>query len=243
MNRKMTSLILILAMILSTIVVSLAQPLPNNGQYPSGQNNYPYGSGYGSNNVPYPPGQDQGNVPYSDGQASSNSGQVSQGGHPQSGPSSEQPQNTPQASSGNMATNLVQGQKLSLQEVANIGGTVSSGASSSGDNSGDSGVKRLMLVGSGPQIQYWALYNGQWTKGPSAIYYNQQINTIYYNDQGQYLWSYEKYPNGYVDWQYLGYMYQGYYNMWFFGDARGYHQTAIWGSNSGWSNVLWIYVW
>ena len=153
------------------------------------------------------------------------------------------PRTLPQASSGNMATNLVQGQKLSLQEVANIGGTVSSGASSSGDNSGDSGVKRLMLVGSGPQIQYWALYNGQWTKGPSAIYYNQQINTIYYNDQGQYLWSYEKYPNGYVDWQYLGYMYQGYYNMWFFGDARGYHQTAIWGSNSGWSNVLWIYVW
>jgi hypothetical protein len=139
----------------------------------------------------------------------------------------------PQASSGNMATNLVQGQKLSLQEVANIGGTVSSGASSSGDNSGDSGVKRLMLVGSGPQIQYWALYNGQWTKGTSAIYYNQQINTIYYNDQGQYLWSYEKYPNGYVDWQYLGYMYQGYYNMWFFGDARGYHQTATQRNSDG----------
>jgi hypothetical protein len=233
-------------MILSTVVVSLAQPLPNNGPYSSGPSNYPTGPG----NVPYPPGPGQGNVPYNNGgqysnggQSSNNGGQGPQGEHPQYGPSSEQPQNTPQASTGNMATSLAQGQQLSQQEVANIGGAVSNGASSSGDNSGGSGVKRLLLVGPGSQIQYWALYNGQWTKGPSAVYYNQQMNTLLYNDQGQYLWSYEQYPNGYVDWQNLGYMYQGYYNMWFLGDAKGYHQTAIWGSNSGWSNVLWTYVW
>lgn len=245
MNRNLISLALVLAVILSMVAVSLAQPLPNNGPYPSGPSNYPYGPG----NVPYPPGQGQGNVPYNGGpssnggQSSSNSGQGSQGGHPQSGPSSSEPQNTPQASAGNMATNLAQGQQLTQQEVAKIGGDISSGASNLGANSGGSGVKRLLLVGPGSQIQYWALYNGQWTKGPSAIYYNQQMNTIFYNDQAQYLWSYEQYPNGYVDWQNLGYMYPGYYNMWFLGDATGYHQTAIWGSNSGWSNVLWIYVW
>lgn len=252
-------------MLLSTVIVSLAQPVPNSGygpygqnigpygqsggQYPSGQGNYypsgpgnyPSGPGNmpyppGQGNMQYPPGQGQGNMPSSGGNQSSSGGQGSQGGHPQSGPASAQPQNTPQASSGRMATNLAQGQQLSQQEVASLGGAVSTGTPSSG------GAQTYRLV-IGPQIQYWALYNGQWTKDASAIYYGQQMNTLLYNDQGQYLWSYELYPNGYVDWQNLGYMYQGYYNMWFMGDARGWHQTAIWGSNSGWSNVLWIYVW
>ncbi|HWQ18923.1 MAG TPA: hypothetical protein VN455_04040 [Methanotrichaceae archaeon] len=179
-------------------------------------------------------------MPNSGGNQSSAGGQGSQGGHPQSGPASSQPQYTPQASTGNMATNLAQGQQLSQQDIANIGGAISTGTPSSGGNAGGAQVYKLIV---GPQLQYWALYNGQWTKDATAIYYGQQMNTLLYNDQGQYLWSYEQYPNGYVDWQNLGYIYQGYFNLWFMGDAKGWHQTAIWGSNSGWSNVLWIYVW
>jgi hypothetical protein len=38
-------------------------------------------------------------------------------------------------------------------------------------------------------------------------------------------------------------LYSGYYNRIFLGDATGWHQVAVWGSQSGWSNVLWIYVW
>lgn len=256
MNRKMISIALILAMLLSTVVVSLAQPFPNsgpypsgpgNGLYPSGPGNGPYPSGPGNGpypsvpgNLPYPPGQGQGNQLNPGGNPPSTGGQGSQGGHPQSGPSSVQPQVTPQASTGKTATNLGQGQQLSQQEVANIGGAVSTGAQGSGGNSGGAQTYKLVI---GPTLRYWALYNGQWTMDATGIYYGQQMNTLLYNDQGQYLWSYEQYPNGYVDWQSLGYMYPGYYNMWFQADAYGWHQTAIWGSNSGWSNVLWIYVW
>ncbi len=92
-------------------------------------------------------------------------------------------------------------------------------------------------------LEQWALYNGQWTKNPSAVNYYGRMNLLVNNDQSQYLWSYEKYPNGYEDWHDWGYLYSGYYNRIFLGDATGWHQVAVWGDKSGWSNVLWIYVW
>jgi hypothetical protein len=92
-------------------------------------------------------------------------------------------------------------------------------------------------------LEQWALYNGQWTKDSSAVNYYGRMNILVNNDQGQYIWSYEQYPNGYVDWHNWGYWWPGYYNRIFLGDAPGWHQIAVWGSQSGWSNVLWIYVW
>ncbi|MDM7913614.1 MAG: hypothetical protein QUS09_11010 [Methanotrichaceae archaeon] len=92
-------------------------------------------------------------------------------------------------------------------------------------------------------LEQWALYNGQWTKNPSAVSYYGRMNLLVNNDQSQYVWSYEKYPNGYEDWHNWGYLYPGYYNRIFLGDAVGWHQVAVWGNKSGWGNVLWIYVW
>jgi hypothetical protein len=55
--------------------------------------------------------------------------------------------------------------------------------------------------------------------------------------------SYERYPNGYEAGQYWGYWYPGYRHAWFGADYKGWHQIAVWGSRSGWSNPIWVYVW
>jgi hypothetical protein len=92
-------------------------------------------------------------------------------------------------------------------------------------------------------IQQWIYYSGIWTYGPAALWFGQRTNTIIRTDQYQRIWSYERYPNGYEDWQYWGYWSPGYHHAWFGADARGWHQIAVWGSRSGWSNPIWVYVW
>ncbi len=92
-------------------------------------------------------------------------------------------------------------------------------------------------------LQQWIYYCGRWTGGPAAFWYGQRTNTIIRNDQYQSIWSYEKYPNGWVDWKYWGYWQPGYHHAWFGADAKGWHQIAVWGSRSGWSNPIWVYVW
>lgn len=155
--------------------------------------------------------------------------------HPSGGPSSgEQPQYTPSASTGKVVENLGQGQAVSQQQLAQLGGEPASAKTSTGGK-----LMAYLVTG----LEQWAYYNGQWTKDPSAVYYNGRMNILVNNDQGQYIWSYELYPNGYVDWHNWGYWWPGYYNRIFIGDASGWHQIAVWGSQSGWSNVLWIYVW
>lgn len=92
-------------------------------------------------------------------------------------------------------------------------------------------------------IQQWIYYAGRWSYGPAALWFGQRTNTIIKTDQYQRIWSYERYPTGYQDWQYWGYWSPGYHHAWFGADARGWHQIAIWGSRSGWSNPIWVYVW
>ena len=92
-------------------------------------------------------------------------------------------------------------------------------------------------------IQQWIYYAGGWSYGPAAMWYGQRTNTIIRTDQYQRIWSYERYPNGYEDWHYWGYWSPGYHHAWFGADARGWHQIAVWGSRSGWSNPIWVYVW
>lgn len=226
---------LLIAMMVIVIITSLAvcvvaQPLPD-GSYSNPP--LPSGSQYPS----YPPGYPgQGNQQGQNNQMNNTNNQQNFVNHPSSGPTAgQQPQYTPSASTGKVAENLAQGQSLTNNQLAQLGGAPQSSQASTG------GQAKAYLVLTG--LEQWAYYNGQWTKDASAVNYNGRMNIVVNNDQGQYLWSYELYPNGYVDWHNWGYLYPGYVNRLFLGDASGWHQVAVWGSQSGWSNVLWIYVW
>jgi hypothetical protein len=223
--------IALIAIIIASSAVCIAQPPPYGGSNPP----LPDGSQYPS----YPPG-----YPGQGGQQGQNNqgnnmnsqGQGALVDHPSSGPSlGQQPQSTPSASTGTVAENLGQGQ-VSSQQLAQLGGAPGGGTQAT---TGGQVKAYLLLTG----LQQWAYYNGQWTTYPSAVNYYGRMNIVFNNDQSQYIWSYERYPNGYEDWNNWGYLYPGYYNRIFLGDAIGWHQIAIWGSQSGWSNVLWIYVW
>ncbi|MGA9099210.1 MAG: hypothetical protein WB392_09795 [Methanotrichaceae archaeon] len=231
MKRTMLLIaMMIVVIITSSAVFVAAQPLPYGGY---SNPPLPSGSQYPS----YPPGYPgQGNQQGPNNQMNNTNNQQNFVNHPSSGPSAGlQPQYTPSASTGMVAENLAQGQVLSNQQLAQFGGAPQSSKTSSGSQ-----VKAyLVLTG----LEQWAYYNGQWTTDPAAVNYNGYMNIVVNNDQGQYLWSYELYPNGYVDWHNWGYLYPGYLNRLFLGDASGWHQIAVWGSQSGWSNVLWIYVW
>ncbi len=229
---------MIVVIITSLAVCVIAQPPPDGGY-----SNPPYPPGYsGSGNQPYPPSPPGQQGQYPSGQGNQQ-GQGNQGNnqqnfvdHPSSGPSAgQQPQYTPSASTGTVAESLPQGQALTNNQLAQLGGAPQSSKASTG------GQVKAYLVLTG--LEQWAYYNGQWTKDATAVNYNGRMNIVVNNDQGQYLWSYELYPNGYVDWHNWGYLYPGYINRLFVGDASGWHQIAVWGSQSGWSNVLWIYVW
>jgi hypothetical protein len=147
-----------------------------------------------------------------------------------------QPGSAPSASTGQVASSLGEGQAVSEDQVAAIGGSLQGSGSASGQKS----MAYASYMGG---LQQWALYNGQWTNGPSAVNYYGRMNVVVDNDQGQYIWSYEWYPNSAEQWKSWGYWWPGYHNTWFLGDMRGWHAIAVWGSSSGWSNVLWIYVW
>jgi len=92
-------------------------------------------------------------------------------------------------------------------------------------------------------LQHWIYYCGSWSTGPAAFWLGQQTNTIVRNDQPQNIWYYDRYPNRYEQWWYGGYRYPGYIFGYFRADMRGWHQIAVWGSRSGWSNPIWVYVW
>jgi hypothetical protein len=237
--RKEMLLVAVIIAIMALFSVGIALPPPPDGSYsppaPDGSQYPSYPPGYpGQGNQQYPSDQ-QGTYPPGQGTQPGQATQSGQGPsveHPSSGPQSEQPQSTPSASTGTVAENLGQGQSISKQQVTQLGGEPSSA---------EAGGKYMAYLVTG--LEQWALYNGQWTKNPSAVNYYGRMNLLVNNDQSQYLWSYEKYPNGYEDWHNWGYLYSGYYNRIFLGDATGWHQVAVWGSQSGWSNVLWIYVW
>lgn len=226
MKRKIVLIAMMIIVIATSIVVCIAAPPPPDGSYSNPP--VPDGSQYPS----YPPGYPgQGNQ---QGQNNQGNNQGAFINHPSSGPSAgQQPQYTPSASSGKVAENLAQGQVLNNQQLAQFGGAPQSTKASAGGQ-----LQYIIVTG----LEEWAYYNGQWTKDPSAVYYYGRMNLVVNNDQGQYLWSYDRYPNGYQDWHYWGYLYPGYYPLLFVGDMSGWHQIATWGSQSGWSNVLWIYV-
>jgi len=87
----------------------------------------------------------------------------------------------------------------------------------------------------------WALYNGMWTMGPSGVSQFQQMNLIVKNNQWQNLWGYDS--NSFPQWTFWGYMGPGFIPSTFYADTKGWHMCAIWGSVSGFSNTLPIFVW
>jgi hypothetical protein len=246
MNAKLVMTSVVFAVFIFLSATALAQPVPYD-QYPSGPDypgpdypsdpnypgpDYPLDPNYPGSDYPnyptdpYNPGPQQGpeTVPGSSG---------GDGGHPSDGPSSSQPLSTPSGSN-TEALSYSEGQALSQQEVASSGMMVSG----SGTTSGSRAMAYMMVTG----LQIWTRYNGMWTTDPASVFFWRSTSILSNNDQAQTVWSWERYPNGKQIWLNLGYRMPGYFHSRFIGDTRGWHQLAIWGSRSGWSNVVWIYV-
>ncbi|MBN1236381.1 MAG: hypothetical protein JW999_10100 [Methanotrichaceae archaeon] len=248
MKTKLVNAFVVLALFIFLTATTLAQPVPSgpdylNPNYPSdpyypgpdypSDPNYP-GPGYPSD-PNYPSGPTD---PYYPGPqpspATTPATGNNDGGHPSAGPISSQPLSAPSGSS-TEALNYEEGQALSQQEVFSSGMM----ASGSGTASNSRSVSLMMVSG----LQIWTRYNGMWTTDPASVFFWRSTSILSNNDQAQTVWSWERYPNGQQSWRNWGYRMPGYFHGRFFGDARGWHQLAMWGSRSGWSNVVWIYVW
>jgi hypothetical protein len=235
MNAKLLMTSVVFAVFIFLTASALAQPLAYD-QYPSGPDypgldpldpNYPREEYPNYPTDPNYPGTQQGPVtdPISSG---------GNEGHPSNGPSSSEPLFAPSGSN-TEALNYAEGESLSLQEVSSSGMM----ASGSGIGSADRSMTFMMTSG----LQIWTRYNGMWTVDPASVFFWRSTSILSYNDQAQRVWSWEGYPRGRQVWRNLGYRMPGYFHGRFTGDERGWHRLAMWGSRSGWSNVLWIYVW
>jgi hypothetical protein len=91
-------------------------------------------------------------------------------------------------------------------------------------------------------LQLYILYNNRWCQDPTSYWYSETANMMIYSDQPQYLVMYERYPNGQIQRNDIGYVDSGYNAGMFEADSKGLHTLAFWGSRSGWSNQLQIYV-
>jgi len=252
----MKCLVLAFAALISMAAISVAQmgfpePYPGDSSWlnpPWGHDNWP---GQWPDNWP-----NQWEEPYPTPEPvpgpSAPSGMYSDSAPTGSRPDSYQPVSTPSASTGSPISYLDDGASLSEREVSSLPGgssLLAPGGSAAPLASG--GTDAFQSYYGGTQayrryyggLQQWIYYCGRWTYGPAALYYGQRTNTIIRNDQYQMIWSYERYPNGYEAWQYWGYWYPGYHHAWFGADAKGWHQIAVWGGRSGWSNPIWVYVW
>jgi hypothetical protein len=230
MNAKLAMTSVVFAVFIFLTATTLAQPVPYD-QNPSGPDwpsdpNYPGPDYPGYPTDPYNPGPHQGPVTVP--------GSGSNEGHPSEGPSSSEPLSAPSGSN-TEALNYAEGESLSLQEVS------SSGMMASGSGSSSSAYRSMdFMMVSG--LQVWTRYNGMWTTGPASVFFWRSTSILSYNDQAQTVWSWEGYPRGRQVWRSLGYRMPGYFHGRFTGDERGWHRLAMWGSRSGWSNVVWIYV-
>lgn len=129
------------------------------------------------------------------------------------------PISIPPASTGESVPYLYHGQDISLEDVIKVGGMISQ-------------------VGS---LQQFILYNNKWTQEPTAYWSNTQTNSIIYVDVPQYILVRIKYPDGQIVLKDWGFWAEGYHAAWVLAESKGWCQIALLGSNSGWSNVLWVY--
>lgn len=110
------------------------------------------------------------------------------------------------------------------------------------------GKAKAITIGPRPSavirgLHLYILYKGAWVDTQAGIYQGQWTRLLLWNDRPQNLWLYEGYPDGSYRWYSLGYRWTGYYNAWFYADVVGWHVLAAWGDKSGWSNVVFIYIW
>ena len=237
MNAKLAVTMVAFSVFIFLAATAIAQPVPYD-QYPYGPDwpsdpNYP---GWDYPNYPTDP-----NYPGPSQDSRSSSGSSGDGGHPSQGPASSEPLSAPSAST-TEALNYAEGQSLSLQEVSSSG-MMASGNEMMAYGSGTAASGGSMAYMSTSGLQIWVRYNGRWTTGPASVSFWRSTSILSYNDQSQRIWSWEGYPRGRQVWRDLGYRMPGYFHGRFTGDERGWHRLAMWGSRSGWSNVLWIYVW
>lgn len=141
---------------------------------------------------------------------------------PAAGP---EPSYAPPASLGMAEFDLSQGEALTFSRASSIGGS-----------------SALATMPGMPGLQTFILYNGAWSMDASAFLLGERTNLLVNNDQPQQLWSYERYPDGRGEWISIGYMYPGYFSGWYEAVEPGWHQLAVYGEMTGWSNLLWIYV-
>ncbi len=242
MNAKLVMTSVVFAVFIFLTATTLAQPDPYE-EYPSGPDylgpSYPYDPNYQEQGYPDYPSD-----PYSQGPqqgpATIPGSSSSDSGHPSDGPDSMQPLSAPSGSS-TEALNYAEGQSLSQQEVSSSGMMASGSemmASGSGMATADRAMAFMMVSGS----QIWTRYNGMWTTGPASVFFWRSTSILSNNDQAQTIWFWEGYPSGQQVWKNMGYRMPGYFHGRFIGDSRGWHRLAMWGSRSGWSNVVWIYV-
>jgi hypothetical protein len=128
--------------------------------------------------------------------------------------------NVPSPSAGQSYPYLFHGQRPSMEELRGIGGDI-------------------YFPGG---IQIYILYNNKWCQDATSYWYSEEANMMIYSDQPQYIVMYERYPNGQIQKNDIGYVDSGYNTGMFKADSKGLHTLAVWGSRSGWSNQLQIYV-
>lgn len=169
--------------------------------------------------------------------------------HPAQVPQAEIPAFKPSANTGNVVATFGEKQVLESQDVMASFGSEPQ-FESNGASEYANGLSSNPYYSYSPQllsppkpsgIRMWALYNGIWTMGPSAVLQFQEINLIVKNDKWQYLWGYDS--NSLPHWTFWGYMGPGFIPSTFYADTKGWHMCAIWGSVSGFSNTLPIFVW
>jgi hypothetical protein len=243
--------LIVLVLLTSTAMICTAQPTPGGfpGMVPGVGPSYPF-----DDEAPIWPGSQSGvgpSYPIDDqapnwpgSQSGIGPSDTSGSEHPTEGPQVAVPTYTPSANTGNVLGYLENGQTLDPQTIiANFGSKPEpSSEDGSAQSNRDLNPGLAFMAPPPPKgIQIWAFYKNQWTQGPSAIFLNQQMNIAVRNDQTQFLWGYDS--NSWQTWSSWGLRWPGTMFSTFLGDVRGWHFVAMWGSKSGWSNVLPIYVW
>jgi hypothetical protein len=166
--------------------------------------------------------------------------------HPSSAPEEQPPVNTPSLNTGKAITNLANGQILQTQDVvAAFGSEPQDSVSTESDQaisiypSGSRAVYPAYIPPTN-KIQFFAFYKNKWTMKNSALSMGHLMNLIVVNNRKQHLWAYDS--NTWTKWQDLGKCNKGLVSLQFLADTSGWHHCIIWGSKSGWSNSLWIWV-
>jgi hypothetical protein len=239
MKKYLIALLAIVILLLSGIAVTSAQP-PNLGtDYYPGDNPGYYPSYYPSYYPDYNPGYNPGYYPdYPTPQPTYPTPQPTTApGHPTTLPSYLDP-GTPRSIPSEAPTSKSKPYDCGLKMIAepSTSHAISGGYSTFYQN------VAVVLPSRGLHIWIRSPWGGWVDNAPVSMRYGTWVQCLTRNDQTQTIWAFERYPGGWPVWQNWGFKWPGYSNWWFGADARGWHTLAMWGSRTGWSNVIYVYV-